>query len=122
MGQQVETIVPEAYRARSKYVHGDVLKDQDESEKLAALRDLKLVVRQIVLRWLVLTPYDTEDLAPLLDAAAADTGREGTIDEPLRAFLRATPPQDRTASGSEPDYGDGTVVRRSWPTTVASLV
>ncbi|MFF1408133.1 hypothetical protein, partial [Streptomyces sp. NPDC058294] len=90
--QQVETIVQEAYSARSKYVHGDVLKDQEESEKLAALRDLRLIVRQVVLRWLVLTPCDTEDLAPapLLDAAAAGTGRERAIDEPLRAFFRAT--------------------------------
>ncbi|MGW5172559.1 hypothetical protein ACWEQ1_34990 [Streptomyces nodosus] len=93
--QQVETIVQEAYSARSKYVHGDVLKDQEESEKLAALRDLRLIVRQVVLRWLVLTPCDAEDLAPLLDAAAAGTGRERAIDEPLRAFFRATPPQDR---------------------------
>ncbi|WP_327188224.1 hypothetical protein [Streptomyces sp. NBC_01334] len=96
--QHVETIVQEAYSARSKYVHGDVLKDQDESKKRAALRELRLIVRQIVLRWLVLTPYDTEDLAPLLDAAADGTGREDTIDEPLRAFFRATPPQDRTVS------------------------
>lgn len=93
--QQVETIVQDAYSARSKYVHGDVLKNQDESEKLAALRDLRLIVRQVVLRWLVLTPCDTEDLAPLLDAAAAGTGRERAVDEPLRAFFRATPPQDR---------------------------
>ncbi|GFE27519.1 HEPN domain-containing protein [Streptomyces nigrescens] len=92
--EQVETIVQEAYSARSKYVHGDVLKDQDESKKLAALRDLRLIVRQIVLRWLVLTPYDTEDLAPLLDSAVDDTGRERAIDEPLRDFFRATPPQD----------------------------
>ncbi|WSM37958.1 hypothetical protein OIE78_35695 (plasmid) [Streptomyces cellulosae] len=54
--QQVETIVQEAYGARSKYVHGDVLRDQEESEKPAALRDLRLIVRQVVLRWLVLTP------------------------------------------------------------------
>ncbi|THA79781.1 hypothetical protein [Streptomyces sp. A0592] len=85
----------EAYSARSKYVHGEVLRGQEESEKLAALRDLRLIVRQVVLRWLVLTPCDTEDLAPLLDAAAASTGRERAIDEPLRAFFRATPPQGR---------------------------
>ncbi|MFE9059906.1 hypothetical protein [Streptomyces mutabilis] len=90
--QQVETIVQEAYSARSKYVHGDVLKDQEESDKLAALRELRLIVRQVVLRWLVLTPCDTEDLAPLLDDGA---GRERAVDEPLRAFFRATPPQDR---------------------------
>ncbi|MFI1935419.1 hypothetical protein [Streptomyces sp. NPDC020330] len=93
--QQVETIVQGAYSARSKYVHGDVLKDQEESEKLAALRDLRLIVRQVVLRWLVLTPCDTEDLAPLLDAAAAGVGRERAVDDPLRAFFRATPLQDR---------------------------
>ncbi|MEV6012306.1 hypothetical protein AB0M29_36570 [Streptomyces sp. NPDC051976] len=84
----------EAYSARSKYVHGDVLKDQDERTKLAALRDLRLTVRQVVLRWLVLTPCDTEDLAPLLDAAAAGTNRERAVDEPLDAFFRTTPTQD----------------------------
>lgn len=92
--ERVEKMVQEAYSARSRYVHGDVLKDQEEREKLAGLRDLKLLVREVVLRWLVLTPCDTEDLAPLLDAAADGTGRERTIDEPLRAFFRATPPQD----------------------------
>ncbi|MFI1700725.1 hypothetical protein ACH419_32830 [Streptomyces bobili] len=90
----VGKIVQEAYSARSKYVHGDVLKDQDESKRLTCLRQLRLIVRQIVLRWLVLTPYDTQDLAPLLDAAADGTGRARTIDEPLRAFFKATPPQD----------------------------
>ncbi|QDO37905.1 hypothetical protein FNV62_06730 [Streptomyces sp. RLB3-17] len=90
----VESKVQEAYSARSKYVHGDVLKDQEETEKLADLRNLRLLVRQVVLRWLVLTPYDTEDLAPRLDAAADGTSRERAIDEPLRAFFQETPPQE----------------------------
>ncbi|WTO32884.1 HEPN domain-containing protein [Streptomyces achromogenes] len=92
--ERVEKTVGKAYGARSRYVHGDVLKDQDEEKRLTDLRDLRLLVRQIVLRWLVLTPYDLEDLAPRLDAAADGTGREHTIDGPLRAFFRATPPQD----------------------------
>ncbi|MDT7847387.1 HEPN domain-containing protein [Streptomyces justiciae] len=92
---RVENMVQKAYSARSKYVHGDALKDQDESERLTDLRNLRLLVRQIVLRWLVLTPYDLGDLASLLDAAADGTGREHAIDEPLRAFFSATPPQDR---------------------------
>ncbi|MEU0214496.1 hypothetical protein ABZ281_04995 [Streptomyces sp. NPDC006265] len=91
---RVEIRVQTAYRARSRYVHGDVLKDQDESEKLTDLHNLRLLVRQIVLRWLVLTPNDHEDLAPRLDAAADGTDREHTIDEPLRAFFSTTPPQD----------------------------
>lgn len=91
----VENRVQKAYRARSRYVHGDVLEDQTEREKLTDLRDLRILVRQIVLRWLVLTPYGLEDLAPRLDAAADGTGREHTIDEPLRAFFSATPPRDR---------------------------
>ncbi|WP_405681966.1 hypothetical protein [Streptomyces sp. NBC_00057] len=91
---RVEDMVQKAYSARSKYVHGDVLKDQEESERLADLRNLRLLVRQVVLRWLVLTPYDLEDLAPRLDAAADGTGREHAIDEPLRAFFSAIPPQD----------------------------
>ncbi|MEU9488802.1 hypothetical protein AB0D83_35065 [Streptomyces decoyicus] len=87
-------MVGKAYSARSKYVHGDVLKDQNERERLAELHKLRLLVRQVVLRWLVLTPNDDEDLASRLDAAADGTGRECTIDEPLRAFFSATPPQD----------------------------
>ncbi|WP_406381366.1 HEPN domain-containing protein [Streptomyces sp. NBC_00117] len=90
----VESRVQEAYSARSKYVHGDVLKDQEETEKLADLRHLRLLVRQVVLRWLILTPYDTEDLAPRLDAAADGISRERAIDEPLRVFFKETPPQD----------------------------
>ncbi|WP_405680117.1 hypothetical protein [Streptomyces sp. NBC_01238] len=94
--ETVERKVQEAYSARSRYVHGAVLKDQEETEKLAELRDLRLLVRQVVLRWLVLTPYDTEDLAPRLDAAADGTSRERAIDEPLRAFFQETPPQGLT--------------------------
>ncbi len=64
--ERVESRVRKAYSARSKHVHGDLLADQ----KQADLRELRLLVRQVVLRWLILTPYDTQDLAPRLDAAA----------------------------------------------------
>ncbi|MET9880394.1 hypothetical protein ABZZ36_38180 [Actinacidiphila glaucinigra] len=92
--ERVETLVQEAYSARSRYVHGDVLKDRGEGEKQASLRAVRLLAREVILRWLVLTPYDTEDLATLLDAAADGTRRERTIEEPLRAFFTTTPPQD----------------------------
>ncbi|MEV2257021.1 hypothetical protein AB0I94_41900, partial [Streptomyces sp. NPDC050147] len=92
--ESVEGRVREAYKARSRYVHGDLLKDQEEREKLADLHNLRLLVRQVVLRWLVLTPHDAEDLAPRLDAAADGTSRDVAIDEPLRAFFQETPPQD----------------------------
>ncbi|WP_327411194.1 HEPN domain-containing protein (plasmid) [Streptomyces sp. NBC_01281] len=91
--QQVKDVVQEAYKARSLYVHGAVLKDLQEHQKLKALAELRQTVRQAVLRWLVLTPCDTEDLAPLLDAAAQGSGRE-RIDAPLHAFFQATPPRD----------------------------
>ncbi|WP_372351722.1 hypothetical protein [Streptomyces sp. KL116D] len=73
-----------------------MLKDQDETTRLADLRNLRLLVRQVVLRWLVLTPHDTEDLAPRLDAAADGTSRERIIDEPLRAFFEETPSRNVT--------------------------
>lgn len=90
----VKSAVQKAYSARSKYVHGDLIVDQAETEKLAELRELRLLVRQVVLRWLILTPCDTQDLAPRLDAAADCTSCQNAIDEPLRAFLQKTPPQD----------------------------
>ncbi|MDQ0771602.1 hypothetical protein QF026_000068 [Streptomyces aurantiacus] len=95
--QEAMDIVQRAYTARSTYVHGDVIKDQTEQEKLEELRTLRLLTLQVILRWLVLTPSDTDDLAPLLDAAAQDTGREHHIDRPLHAFFTTTPPRRRPA-------------------------
>ncbi|MER8225273.1 hypothetical protein ABTZ58_32845 [Streptomyces sp. NPDC094143] len=73
-------------------VHGDKIKEKTEHEKLEELRALRLLTLQIILRWLILTPADTGDLAPLLDAAAQGTGREQHIDQagllPARRTLR----------------------------------
>ncbi|MGW6739379.1 hypothetical protein ACWGDX_01335 [Streptomyces sp. NPDC055025] len=92
--EPVESRVQKAYNARSRYVHGDLLADQEETEKRAELRKLRLLVRQVVLRWLILTPCNTQDLAPRLDAAADCTSCARAIDEPLRAFFQESPPQD----------------------------
>ncbi|MFB7454508.1 hypothetical protein [Streptomyces sp. NPDC056194] len=94
---RAHTLVDDAYTARSLYVHGKVIKNQTEREKQQELRTLRLMTLQIMLRWLVLTPSDTGDLAPLLDAAAQGTGREEHIDRPLRAFFTTTPPRSRPA-------------------------
>lgn len=93
----VGDIVQRAYKARSTYVHGDVIKDQTEQEKLEELRTLRLLTRQIILRWLVLTPSDTDDLAPLLDDAAQRTSCRDRIGQPLRDFFTTTPPSSRPA-------------------------
>ncbi|MFH8260464.1 hypothetical protein [Streptomyces roseolus] len=93
----VGDIVQRAYAARSTYVHGDVIKNQTEREKLTELRTLRLLTRQIILRWLVLTPSDTDDLAPLLDDAAQCTSCRDRIDQPLRDFFTTTPPSSRPA-------------------------
>ncbi|MDL2075781.1 HEPN domain-containing protein [Streptomyces sp. GXMU-J15] len=95
--EEAKGIVRRAYKARSTYVHGDVIKDQTEEEKLNELRNLRLLTLQVILRWLILTPSDTEDLAPLLDDAAQGTGREDHISHPLRAFFTTTPPRNRPA-------------------------
>ncbi|GGR47796.1 hypothetical protein GCM10010497_58970 [Streptomyces cinereoruber] len=95
--KQVGDIVQRAYSARSTYVHGDVIKNQTEREKLDGLRTLRLLTRQIILRWLVLTPSDTDDLAPLLDDAAQCTSCRDRIDQPLRDFFTATPPSSLPA-------------------------
>ncbi|MGW4198831.1 hypothetical protein [Streptomyces sp. NPDC005004] len=92
--RDVEDRVQKAYSARSKYVHGDLLAPQEETKKLTELRELRLLTRQVVLRWLILTPSDTQDLAPLLDAAAHCTSCARTIDDPLHAFFQQSPPQD----------------------------
>ncbi len=92
--EEATKIVRRAYKARSAYVHGDVIKDQIGQEQL---RTLRLLTLQVILRWLVLTPSDTDDLAPLLDAAAQDTVRENHISQPLRAFFTTTPPRNRPA-------------------------
>ncbi|MFD3335964.1 hypothetical protein ACFWV1_25410 [Streptomyces sp. NPDC058700] len=93
----VGDIVQRAYAARSTYVHGDVIKNQTEREKLEELRTLRLLTRQVILRWLVLTPSDTDDLAPLLDDAAQCTSYRDRIDQPLREFFITTPPSSRPA-------------------------
>ncbi|MFD3729636.1 hypothetical protein [Streptomyces sp. NPDC058671] len=95
--EQVEDIVQRAYAARSDYVHGDVIKDQKDQEKLERLRTLRLLTQEIILRWLVLTPSDTDDLAPLLDDAAQCTSCRERIDQPLRDFFTSTPPSSRPA-------------------------
>ncbi|MEU5709865.1 hypothetical protein [Streptomyces flaveolus] len=92
--ERVESSVQEAYRARSKYVHGDLLVNQEETKKQAELRQLRLLVRQVVLRWLIVTPSDTQDLAPRLDAAADCTSCARAIDDPLRAFFQQFPSHD----------------------------
>lgn len=94
---EVRAIVQRAYKARSTYVHGDVIKDQTEEEKLEELRTLRLLTLQVVLRWLVLTPSDTGDLSHLLDAAVHGTDRENRIGQSLRAFFTTTPPRSRPA-------------------------
>ncbi|MER5853961.1 hypothetical protein ABT126_45720, partial [Streptomyces sp. NPDC002012] len=94
----VKKAVKEAYNTRSRYVHGELLKEQEESERLTELRELRLIVRQVVLRWLILTPSDAEDLAPRLDAAADCTSCKRAIDEPLRAFFADTTTQDEIRS------------------------
>lgn len=90
--QRVEAVVQKAYGARSTYVHGDVIKDQSEQAKLDALRELRLVTRQVILRWLILTPSDHRDLAPLLDTAANGTDHDRIVGTPLRDFFTETPP------------------------------
>ncbi|MEV4429808.1 hypothetical protein ACN9M0_32875 [Streptomyces sp. R-07] len=95
--ERTEALVQQAYKARSTYVHGDVIKDQTEKTKLEALRTLRLLTLQIFLRWLVLTPSDTNDLAPLLDAAAEGPDHERLVEQPLRDFFTATPPRARPA-------------------------
>ncbi|MFD5110062.1 hypothetical protein [Streptomyces cinereoruber] len=95
--RQARAVINDAYTARSLYVHGKVIQNQTEEQKQEKLRTLRLMTLQIILRWLVLTPSDTDDLAPLLDAAAQGTGREQRIDQPLRAFFTTTPPSSRPA-------------------------
>ncbi|GHA75111.1 MULTISPECIES: HEPN domain-containing protein [Streptomyces] len=90
-------IVQRAYKARSSYVHGDVIRDQREEEKRKELRTLRLLTLQVFLRWLVLTPSDTADLAHLLDVAVQDTGHENRIGQSLRDFFATTPPRNRPA-------------------------
>ncbi|WP_328580508.1 hypothetical protein [Streptomyces sp. NBC_00370] len=92
--EPVTRAVRDAYNARSRYVHGDLLKEQNEGERQTELRELRLIVRQVVLRWLVLTPHDTEDLAPRLDAAADCGSCAQAIQEPLRAFFQETTTRD----------------------------
>ncbi|MGA5069095.1 hypothetical protein ACPB9E_35915 [Streptomyces exfoliatus] len=94
---QAHTVINDAYIARSLYVHGKVITNQTEKKKQDQLRTLRLLTLQIILRWLVLTPSGTDDLAPLLDDATQGTGREQHIDQPLRAFFTTTPPSSRPA-------------------------
>lgn len=92
--RQAEEIMQRAYSARSTYVHGDVIKDQEPGEKLQELHRLRLLTLEIILRWLALTPANSEDLAPLLDAAAmGGTDHNRIVREPLTAFLQASPPR-----------------------------
>ncbi|MFJ9893452.1 hypothetical protein ACIQPR_08970 [Streptomyces sp. NPDC091280] len=95
--KEIKAIVKRAYKARSTYVHGDVIKDQTEEKTLEELRTLRLLTLQVILRWLVLTPSDTEDLTHLLDAAVKDPDCENRIGQSLRDFFTTTPPRNRLA-------------------------
>ncbi|MGW3212797.1 hypothetical protein ACWDBC_11140 [Streptomyces parvus] len=90
---EARILVRAAYDARSRYVHGSAIKKQTESQKREKLRSLRLLTQQVILRWLILTPSGTEDLAPLLDAVAQGTSREEHIATPLRTFFTTTPPR-----------------------------
>ncbi|MFD9280273.1 hypothetical protein ACFWD7_23720 [Streptomyces mirabilis] len=94
MRERVREEARKAYGKRSDYVHGDVLGDLTETQQLAELRALRLLTREVILRWLVLTPSDTQDLAPRLDAAADCISCAHLIEEPLHAFFQQSPPQD----------------------------
>lgn len=101
-----------AYKARSTYVHGDVINGppdhadhkernkaqaQWEQEKLDELNRLRRFTLQVILRWLVLTPSNSTDLWKMVEAAADDHARDHAVGEPLRAFFTATPPHRRPA-------------------------
>jgi hypothetical protein len=94
--ERAEALVQRAYQARSRYVHGDEIKEQSEREKQEELRGLRLLTLQVILRWLILTPAGTDDLGPLLDASVHGSGREH-IDRALRAFFSSTPPRSQPA-------------------------
>ncbi|MFC8728219.1 hypothetical protein [Streptomyces bacillaris] len=94
---RTEALVKKAYEDRSTYVHGGVIADETEEKKLEVLRTLRLLTLQIFLRWLVLTPSDTDDLTDLLDAAAEGPDHARVVEQPLRDFFTATPPRARPA-------------------------
>ncbi|MEU8869262.1 hypothetical protein [Streptomyces umbrinus] len=71
-----------------------MLGDHTETQQMAELRALRLLTREVVLRWLILTPSNTQDLAPRLDAAADCTSCAHVIEESLHAFFQQSPPQD----------------------------
>ncbi|WP_326623924.1 MULTISPECIES: hypothetical protein [unclassified Streptomyces] len=104
--ERARTAAAAAYKARSTYVHGDVIKgppgledkkerhkDQArwEQERLDELHQLRQFTLRVILRWLVLTPSNHTDLWKLVDAAEDDHGR--VVGDPLRAFFTATPPR-----------------------------
>ncbi|MEW2570214.1 hypothetical protein [Streptomyces sp. NPDC047070] len=59
---RVEEVVQQAYSARSKYVHGDKLTEHSPTHQLDQLRELRLIARQVLLRWLILRPRLRSDM------------------------------------------------------------
>ncbi|MGW0316065.1 hypothetical protein [Streptomyces flavidovirens] len=106
--ERAGTAAAAAYKARSTYVHGDVVNGPPdhadhrernkaqarwEQEKLHELHRLRRFTLQVTLRWLILTPSNSTDLWKLVDDAADDDARDKAVGEPLRAFFTATPPR-----------------------------
>jgi hypothetical protein len=90
----VAKLVSNAYAARSKYVHGD-----DVGEDELDLGKLRKVAQSVLLRWLILAAgsagrpvQDAQVIPTLLDRATlSDEVRREQVLRPIEEFLTATP-------------------------------
>ncbi|MET7782436.1 hypothetical protein ABZU94_37165, partial [Streptomyces mirabilis] len=92
--EEAKGIVRRAYKARSIYVHGDVIKDQTEEEELKELRNLRLLTLQVILRAISQTRRLLHDIGHAIDPAETQLA---TLDD-LTAHLGILRPEIKTAS------------------------
>jgi hypothetical protein len=82
----IHELAVKMYAMRSAYVHVGSLKAADR----VPVDDLRELVRQILIGWIVLTALHGPDLLRILDAALLSTSlRDREIEEPLRSFWSA---------------------------------
>jgi hypothetical protein len=97
--QRVAALVKRAYHARSRYVHGDEIKKTEEVDH----EELRLIARQVILRFLVLATSRADGVVPvgevitnLLDnASLSQAVREEQVVAPLKEFFDANPAETR---------------------------
>ncbi|MEV7776583.1 hypothetical protein [Kitasatospora sp. NPDC086791] len=108
--QVVADTLNKAYKARSKYVHGDEIGEKDKEK--VDLTVLRHVAFQSLLRWLIIATSEDNivDVPTVLDGATlSDAIRHNNVIKPIDAFYASTPPAWRPTDTPDAETEEGTL-------------